>query len=73
MLGTEGEIQAGQKFTLILCQEVFFFVDDDFELHDSLGLQPYQSVLHFVTWVGYKVASDCLGNFGVGGKLLPQS
>lgn len=70
MLGTKGEIQGSQEFTLILCREVFFV--DDFEPHDSLGLQPYQSILHFVTWVGYKVAFDCLENFG-GGKLLQQS
>lgn len=69
MLGTKREIQASQKFTLILCWG--FFVDGC-EPHDSLSLQPYQSVLHFLTWVGYKLASDCLVNFG-GGKLLQQS
>lgn len=33
----------------------FFFVYD-FEPCDSLGWQPYRSMLHFVTWTGYKVA-----------------
>lgn len=44
----------------------------DFEPSDSLGWQLYQSILHFVTWIGYKVAPDCLENFGWG-KLLQQS
>lgn len=33
-----------------------FFVDD-LEPHDSLALQLNRSILHFVTWVGYEVAS----------------
>lgn len=65
MLGIKGEIQINQKFTLILCFFFFFFFFVyDFELCDSLGWQPYQSILHFVTWTGHRVAPDCLENFG---------
>lgn len=45
MLGIKGEVQTSQKFTLILCWLFLFFVYD-FELCDSLGWQPYQSILH---------------------------
>lgn len=68
-LGIKGEIQTSQKFTDPFVRSSFV---DDLEPHDSLGLQLNLSVLRFVTWVGYEVASDCVEVFA-GGKLHQQS
>lgn len=52
MLGMKGETQVRQKFPHPLLKVVC--LSDDFEPADSLGLQPYRSVLRSVTWAGTK-------------------
>lgn len=71
MLGIKGEVQTSQKFTLILCWLFLFFCLWLWTLWQP-GLATLPVNPAFVTCTGYKVAPDCLENFGWG-KLLHQS